>query len=291
MDAVLAYDGTFYYRRTLNFRRRATQRRCARTAFAVRAARPGGAALLLGFNAEAAISRLALSYSPLASGRRPTAAPCHPCPAAAALRPSTRRRRSSGNTGPAPPGNRSRCCRTRRSPSPSLASCRSAAAAGRNVVSATMPGKADAKRAWLRARLAATFYERRRCCRSSGRTRSPRSPRRPCRTKSSAAATARRTRPSPCPARRCSTARSNSRSTRAAARSPGPRSTIFRQRPERHWSTCSTRPPALITLGDGIQGHIPVANLSNPSGSIVAVQLPVRRRRASNVRRRHARSR
>ena len=27
----------------------------------------------------------------------------------------------------------------------------------------------------------------------------------------------------------------------------------------------------MITLGDGVQGHIPVANLINPSGSIVAV--------------------
>ena len=44
----------------------------------------------------------------------------------------------------------------------------------------------------------------------------------------------------------------------------------------------------MVTLGDGVQGHIPVANLINPSGSIVAVSYQFGGGAASNVRRRRA---
>jgi predicted phage baseplate assembly protein len=151
------------------------------------------------------------------------------------------------------------------------------------IVLSTMPGKVDAKRAWLRARLATTFYEQ-------APTLSLVSP-------NAVAALAAQT------VQNEVVGGSDGSPNQAFTLSStpvldgtldltidedsgpvtwtqvddfsgsGPNDTVYLLDPT----------TGVITLGDGVQGHIPVANLTNPSGSIVAVAYEFGGGAASNI--------
>ncbi len=151
------------------------------------------------------------------------------------------------------------------------------------IVPSTMPGKVDAKRAWLRARLAATFYEQ--------------------------APTLSLVRANAVAALAAQSVQNevvggsdgSPNQTFTLSSTPvldgtleltidegsgpqlwtevddfsgsGPNDTVYLLDPT----------TGVITLGDGVQGHIPVANLTNPSGSIVAVSYQFGGGAASNI--------
>ena len=229
MDAVLAFDGAYYTDVTADNDPDAG------------GFQPFGplAAGRLGAAASASTPKLpfpgglscSLAFWPATDRGVPAPSPC-----GGGARPSTRRRRSSGSTGPGPPGSRSRSCRTT-TLAFTLPRVRAGdAAGGRNDrARQPMPGKVDAKRAWLRARLAATFYEQaptlslvrrqrgRRARRADRAERGPRRQRRRAETDLHALEHAR--------ARRHARTH-NRRGQRPATLDRGRR--LFRQRPERH---------------------------------------------------------
>jgi predicted phage baseplate assembly protein len=151
------------------------------------------------------------------------------------------------------------------------------------IVPSTMPGKVDAKRAWLRARLAATFYEQ---VPTLSLVRS-----------NAVAALAAQT------VQNEVVGGSNGAPKQTFTLSSTPvldgtlELTIDEGSGPEPWTevddfsgsgatdTVYLLDPTtgVITLGDGVQGHIPVANLTNPSGSIVAVRYQFGGGVASNI--------
>jgi predicted phage baseplate assembly protein len=143
-------------------------------------------------------------------------------------------------------------------------------AAGR-IVPSTMPGKVDAKRAWLRARLAATFYE------SAPTLSLVRA--------NAVAATAAQTVLNEVVGGSQGTPNQTFTLSSTPVLDGTLELTIDEGSGPEPWTEVddfSGSGPndnvylldpttGVITLGDGVQGHIPVANLSNPSGSIVAL--------------------
>lgn len=151
------------------------------------------------------------------------------------------------------------------------------------IVPSTMPGKVDAKRAWLRARLAATFYER--------------APTLSLVRANAVAALAAQT------VQNEVVGGSDGAPNQTFTLSSTPvldgtlELTIDEGSGPEPWTEVddfSGSGPndavylldpttGVITLGDGVQGHIPVANLTNPSGSIVAVSYQFGGGAASNI--------
>lgn len=151
------------------------------------------------------------------------------------------------------------------------------------IVLSTMPGKVDTKRAWLRARLAATFYEQ--------------APTLSLVRANAVAAIAAQT------VQNEVVGGSDGAPNQTFTLSSTPvldgtlALTIDEGSGPEPWTEVddfSGSGPndvvylldpttGVITLGDGLQGHIPVANLTNPSGSIVAVSYQFGGGAASNI--------
>jgi predicted phage baseplate assembly protein len=139
------------------------------------------------------------------------------------------------------------------------------------IALATMPGKTDAKRAWLRARLAATFYES--------------APTLALVQANAVAAIAAQTVQNEV----LGGSDGTPRQTFTLSSTPALDGTLELQIDEGSGPETWTEvddfsgsgqndnvylldpTTGVITLGDGVQGHIPVANLNNPSGGVVAV--------------------
>lgn len=143
-------------------------------------------------------------------------------------------------------------------------------AAGK-IVPSTIPGRVDAKRAWLRARLAATFYE-------SAPTLSL------VRANAVAAMAAQTVQNEVLGGSQGTPGQTFTLSSTPVldgtleltideGSGPQPWTQVDDFSGSGQNDTVYVLDPTtgVITLGDGVQGHIPVANLTNPAGSIVAV--------------------
>jgi predicted phage baseplate assembly protein len=140
-----------------------------------------------------------------------------------------------------------------------------------NIVSSTMPGKIDAKRAWLRARLAATFYE---VAPTLALVRS-----------NAVAAMAAQTVQNEVAGGSQGTPNQTFTLSSTPVLDGTLELTVDEGSGPQPWTQVDDfsgsgqndnvylldPTTGVITLGDGVQGHIPVANNDNPSGSIVAV--------------------
>jgi predicted phage baseplate assembly protein len=152
-----------------------------------------------------------------------------------------------------------------------------------NIVLSTMAGKVDAKRAWLRARLAATFYEQ--------------APTLSLVSANAVAAHAAQTVQNEVVGGSDGTPNQTFTLSSTPVLDGTLELTIDEGSGPAPWTEVDDfsgsgsndndylldPTTGVITLGDGKQGHIPVANLSNPSGSIVAVSYQFGGGAATNI--------